>query len=194
MPVERPSPGGEAVQWPADAIEVGRVLGAWGIKGALKVQPHATDPQALFGTKRWYLAAPRSGVVARADAGWPKLLRIVQARSHGDIVVASAEDITDRDQAQALVGAAVHVARSGFPTPGSDEYYWVDLIGLRVVNRQGEDLGKVASLQETGPHCVLCLSPLDAAAGERMIPFVSAYVDAVDLAAGRIDVDWSSDY
>lgn len=196
MPDEQASPGGDAVQWPADAVEVGRVLGAWGVKGALKVEPYAADPQGLFSSKRWYLAAPRVGGALGPHAGrvWPKVLRIAHARNQGDLVVATVHDLTDRDQAQALAGATVHVARSSFPTPGPDEYYWVDLIGLNVVDRQGSDLGTVVALQETGPHCVLRLSTQAADGGERMIPFVSAYVDAVDLAARRIVVDWSSDY
>lgn len=196
MPVEQASPGNDALQWPADAVEVGRVLGAWGVKGALKIQPYAADPQGLFSTKRWYLAGPRtvSAIGSRPDAIWPRLLRIIQARNHGRLVVATAHEITDRDEAQALAGAAIHVARSSFPTAGTDEYYWVDLIGLRVVNRQGVDLGQVVALQETGPHCVLRMSSPDSAHVERMIPFVEAYVDGVDLAARRIDVDWPIDY
>jgi 16S rRNA processing protein RimM len=196
MPDEQASPGGDAVQWPADAVEVGRVLGAWGVKGALKVRPHAADPQGLFSTRRWFLAAPSAAgpAAARPEACLRRVLRIAQVRSHGNLVVATVRDILDRDAAQAMAGATVHVARSSFPTPGPDEYYWIDLIGLQVFNRQGVNLGTVVSLQETGPHCVLRLMPPGGAGEERMIPFVSAFVDTVDLAAGRIDVDWSTDY
>lgn len=177
---------------PADAVEVGRVLGAWGVKGGVRVKPFAADPQALFSTKRWYLQPPETLLPqgARGARPLPPLLHVVQAREHGDAVVATAQELDDRDAAQALAGARVFVPRTSFPTPGDGEYYWVDLIGMQVFNRDGVDLGAVAGLIETGPHCVLRLRAAGSGAAERLIPFVAAYVDAVDLPGRRIDVDW----
>ena len=116
------------------------------------------------------------------------------------MVVASAQEVADRDAAEALRGAAVFVSRASFPSAGDDEYYWVDLIGLAVVNREGDLLGHVTGLIDTGAHSVLRVRRADAAAdaaveaAERLIPFVAAYVDSVDLAAGQIRVDWGLDY
>jgi 16S rRNA processing protein RimM len=183
---------------PADAVEVGRVLGAWGVKGGIRVKPFAADPQALFSTKRWYLAAPETAaprsVTQSRDPVWPVLLRITQQREHGEGVVASADGLDDRDQAEALKGARVYVSRQSFPTPDDGEFYWVDLIGLAVANREGVALGAVVGLIETGPHCVLRIQPADAAAPEVLVPFVAAYVDTVDTAGRRIVVDWQPDY
>ena len=109
-------------------------------------------------------------------------------------------DIDDRTTAERVRGARVFVSRGSFPSPAPDEYYWVDLIGLAVVNRQGETLGTVAGLIDTGPHSVLRVArpAAEADAGaeddERLIPFVSAYVDEVMLAQRRIVVDWGLDY
>lgn len=175
-----PSPADEA--WPADAVEVGVVLGAWGIKGGFKLQPHAADPQALFACKRWWL---------RDGQGAQRLLKIVQAREQGDTIVASAQEVPDRNAAEALRGARVFVARTSFPSAGADEYYWVDLIGLDVRNREGQALGQVADLIDTGAHSVLRVEQGET---ERLIPFVAAYVDQVDLATRRIVVDWGLDY
>jgi 16S rRNA processing protein RimM len=87
------------------------------------------------------------------------------------------------------------VPRSSFPTPEDGEYYWVDLIGLQVVNRQGVALGEVRDLMATGPQTVLVLqAEEDGKKVERMIPFVSAFVDKVDMAARCITVDWQPDY
>lgn len=175
------------------------MLGAWGVRGAIKVKPHAADPQALFSSKRWFLLppeAPRAG----PPVTLPSLLRVSQAREQGDAVVATCADLDDRDAADQLKGARVFVARSSFPTAGDDEYYWVDLIGLAVRNREGMLLGQVSGLLETGPHCVLCVAPPAEANGELgeadelMIPFVAAYVDRVDVAGRTITVDWQSDY
>ncbi|MBC7941158.1 MAG: ribosome maturation factor RimM [Chitinophagaceae bacterium] len=184
---------------PSDAVEVGRVIGAWGVKGAIKVKPFAADPQALFCSKRWYLKPndlPRPPGARAGAAAVPPLLRVVQAREQGDGVVATVHDIADRDAAQALAGARVFVPRGSFPTPEAGEFYWVDLIGLPVANRQGLALGTVVGLLETGPHCVLRIAPdagAVAAIEECLIPFVDAYVDSVDLQARRIVVDWDAD-
>jgi 16S rRNA processing protein RimM len=175
----RPGVGPQSEQLPADAVEVGRIAGAWGVKGWFKVQAYAGDPQALFSSKRWHLQEPAV------------LLRITQSREHGGFVVASAQEVPDRSAAEALKGARVFVARSSFPTAAADEYYWVDLIGCAVVNREGAALGTVADLLDTGAHSVLRVVHGD---DERLIPFVAAYVDGVDLPARRITVDWQADY
>ncbi len=181
---------------PADAIEVGRVMGAWGIKGGLKIKPFAADPQALFSTKRWYLASPEQAGPKPEGTSfrWPLLLRVQQAREHSDGVVATVDDLLDRDVAEALKGARIFVSRESFPTPDDGEFYWIDLIGLNVVNREGVALGAVVGLIETGPHCVLRVQPEDTATAETLVPFVDAYVDKVDLAGRRITVDWQADY
>jgi 16S rRNA processing protein RimM len=184
--------GLEAAELPADAIEVGRIADAWGIKGWFKVLSHSADPEALFSSKRWYLQPAEKGLKTFSGT---LLLRIREARDHSGTVVATAQEVDDRDAAEALRGARVFVPRSSFPTANSDEYYWVDLIGLPVVNREGVELGTVKELLATGPQTVLVLEyqeegkPL-----ERMIPFVSAFVDTVDVAGKRITVDWQPDY
>ena len=182
----------EAADLPADAIEVGRILDAWGIKGWFKVLPHSASPEALFSSKRWYLQPSEKG--AKTFSG-TVLLKVREAKEHSDSVVACAQDIDDRNAAEALKGARVFIPRSSFPTAGDDEYYWVDLIGLDVVNREGQALGQVKDLMSTGPQTVLVLGyEEEGKALERMIPFVSAYVDQVDIAGKRITVDWQADY
>ena len=192
--------GADAV-WPVDAVEVGSIVDAWGIKGWIRVQPYAADPQALFATKRWFLKphasalGPRPGVSAS-----PALLTIVEAKQHGDGIVASAQELPDRTAAEAMRGARIFVSRRSFPSADPDEYYWVDLIGLTVSNRQGEMLGSVVGLLDTGPHSVLRIAPAAVADGktaqeaERLIPFVAAYVDSVSLCQRQIVVDWRLDY
>ncbi len=185
-------PGLEAAELPADAIEVGRIADAWGIKGWFKVLPYSADPEALFSSKRWFLLPTEKGT--KTFDGVAKLA-IKEAKEHSDSVVACAREIDDRNGAEALRGARIFISRSSFPTAGDDEYYWVDLIGLEVVNREDITLGVVRELLSTGPQTVLVLEYQEAGkAQERMIPFVSAYVDDVDLSAKRIRVDWQPDY
>jgi 16S rRNA processing protein RimM len=122
-------------------------------------------------------------------------LAIREAKEHSDVIVASSEDVPDRNAAEALRGARVFVPRSSFPTAGDDEYYWVDLIGLAVVNREGVALGRVRELLASGPQTTLVLDATeDGKPVERMVPFVSAFVDQVDLAGRLITVDWQPDY
>jgi len=180
---------------------------AWGVKGWIKVQPHADDPQALLEARCWTLAAPElARAVAvperapRADAAPHRSLAILQARRHGEFVIAQPQGIADRDAADALRGSRVCLDRSAFPAPPVDAYYWVDLIGLPVVNRDGASLGTVVGLVETGAHAVLRVRATAGEADpqanteERLIPFVSAYIDAVDLEGRLIRVDWGLDY
>ena len=186
----------DAPALPADAIEVGRIVGAWGIKGAFKVLAYASDPQALFSSKRWFLQAPDG---PRRPAT-PTHLCITQSREQAGMVVATAQEVVDRSAAEALTGARVFVPRSSFPTAGDGEYYWIDLIGLAVVNREGGALGDVIGLMDAGVHSVLRVRRPDVAAdatleaAERLIPFVTAYVDSVDLSEKLIRVDWGLDY
>jgi 16S rRNA processing protein RimM len=193
----------ETVELPVDAIEVGRILDAWGIKGWFKVLPHSASPEALFSSKRWFLlppersAKPRRPTDAAALQDWtePLLLRVKEAKDHSDSVVANSADIPDRNAAESLKGARIFVPRSSFPTPEDGEFYWVDLIGLQVVNREGVTLGEVRDLLSTGPQTVLVLQAEEGGkAVERMIPFVSVYVDKVDTQARCITVDWQADY
>jgi 16S rRNA processing protein RimM len=207
-----------------DAIEVGRILDAWGIKGWFRVQAYSAQPEALFSSKRWFIQPSERG--AKHFEG-THILRIQEAKIHSDHVVARAHDCLDRNAAELLKGARVYVARSSFPTPLEDEFYWVDLVGLEVINRQGESLGLVVDILSSGPQSVLVIEPQAAqevarqdspvsvvgatqglpvspAAGanttspkadaSRMIPFVSQYIDDVRLAEKKILVDWLPDY
>ena len=99
--------------WPTDAVEVARIVGAWGVKGWIRLQPFASDPQALFSSRRWHLMPPAQAI---GGGPIPPLLHVIQAKSHGDGVVAAARELGDRDAARALRGARVFVPRSSFPT------------------------------------------------------------------------------
>ena len=178
---------------PADAVELGRILDAWGVKGWFKLAPHSASPEALFSARQWHLAPPERG--PRQGLG-PLLLDITHVRPHGDALVAAAQGVNDRAGAEALRGWRIFVPRSAFPPPAEGEYYWVDLIGLAVVNREGVALGQVSDLLAAGPQTTLVVqdAPVAGKPVERLIPFVAAFVDTVDLSARRITVDWQPDY
>lgn len=178
---------------PADAIPVGRVAGAFGVKGWIKVQPFSLDASALIGSRTWWLQsdAPRPQAV-------PASLAVKALREQGEFLVAQVDGVDDRNGAEALRGVTLHVPRSAFPKTQDGEFYWIDLIGLSVVNRQAQAVGTVIGLIDTGPHCVLRIAPPGVAAPtpaqEVLIPFVAQFGCDVDLVARQITVDWRLDW
>lgn len=185
-------PGLEAAEMPADAIEVGRIHDAWGVKGWFKVLPYSAHPEALLTSKHWFLLPSERG--AKTFSGVAGLV-ILETKAHSGLLVTSAREVSDRSAAEALRGARIFVARSSFPRTDKNEYYWVDLIGLNVVNREGAVLGVVKDLLATGAQTVLVMEyEQEGKTLERMIPFVSIYVDEVDLSSRRILVDWQADF
>ena len=179
---------------PSDLVLVGHVLDAWRLDGSIKVAPYSSDAGALLGAREWWFDV--RGAIRPFD--------VVGAKVHGSTVTARLVGIVDRNAAEALKGARISVQRRAFPVTDAGEYYWVDLIGLAVVNEAGESFGTVAELMETGAHQNLVVRMETAATGqdvageattkERLIPFVDAFVKTVDLAERRIVVDWQSDY
>lgn len=184
--------GLEVAELPADAVEVGRIADAWGIKGWFKVLAHSANPEALFAAKRWYLLPTEKGVKPFPGCA---AMAVKESKVHSGGVVACAEGVSDRSAADALKGSRIFVPRENFPKAAADEFYWVDLIGLQVINREQQTLGVVRELMSTGPQTVLVIEAEEQEKPiERLIPFVSAYVDEVSLAEKTIRVDWQLDY
>lgn len=184
--------GLEVAELPADAIEVGRIADAWGIKGWFKVLPYSANPEALFSARQWFLLPTEKGIKPFSGTA---LMTVKESKAHSDSVVACATGINDRNDAETLKGSRIFISRSTFPKAATDEFYWVDLIGLQVINREDQLLGVVHELLSTGPQTVLVIEATeDGKTIERMIPFVSAYVDDVSLTDKTIRVDWQSDY
>lgn len=176
------------MQIPADLVLVGYVSGAYGIHGWVRIRPYSPDADALLRTKTWWLDRPE---VHDID--------VMQAKLHGDDVVAQLVGVSGRDAAEALKGTAIQIPRSHFPALATDEFYWVDLIGLDVNDLEGMPLGVVRDLMSNGAHPILRVAVAsaedkDAAPRELLIPFVAQFVKSVDLQARKITADWGLDY
>jgi 16S rRNA processing protein RimM len=163
---------------------MGRIAAPYGVKGWVKIQTFSQAPDALLDYPSWLIGKDGQW----RDAG------VEEASSHGEFVVAKLQDCTDRDTASALRGQEIAVHREALPETEKDEYYWEDLIGLTVFNREGIKLGQVIRLLDTGAHAVLVIVEDKEDAKEILIPFVGLYVPKVDLAQGIIEVDWGLDY
>lgn len=172
---------------PDDLVLVGHVTGAYGIKGWIRIRPYSADADAMLHAGTWWLDKPELRDVD-----------MMQAKVHGEDVVAQLMGVADRSAAEALKGAAVQIRRSHFPPLDDGEYYWVDLIGLAVENLQGDALGTVADLMDNGAHPILRVVSPDAPAGakpqEWLIPFVDQFVRTVDQQGRKIMVDWGLDF
>ena len=182
----------EVTTLPTDAVEVGRIADAWGIKGWFKVISYSSDAEVLLTAKNWYLLPAEKG--AKHFTG-TVLLPVKQARTHSESIVATSAAVADRNAAETLRGARIFVSRTAFPAAAEGEFYWVDLLGLSVVNREGVAMGVVKDLLATGPQTTLVLEAQeDDKTVERLIPFVAAFIDEVDVAGKRIIADWQPDY
>lgn len=175
---------------PDDLIEVGYISGAYGLRGGVRVTPHSTEADALLSVKTWWLDKPAL-----------RSVKVRNAKFHSGDVTATLVDLSERDAAEALKGAVVRVSRADFPALSEDEYYWTDLIGMDVVNLQGDALGKVTDMMHNGAQSILRITPVadptaaeDAKASERLVPFVDQFVRTVDLQARLITLDWGLDY
>ena len=161
-------------------VVLGRISGLFGVRGWVKVYSYTEPREAVLNYGRWLLSV---------SDGWREAT-VAEGKRHGKTVVARIDGYVDRDQAAELVGAEIAVPRDALPETEEDRFYWSDLEGLRVVHRDGTELGRVAYLLETGADDVMVVQGEQ----ERLIPFVMGKVIlGVDLADGRIDVDWEWD-
>lgn len=168
-------------------MPVGYVAGAFGVQGWVRIHPYSAHADAMLNSKRWWLDKPELSDVEKQ-----------QAKRHGDEIVAQLVGIAGRDAAEALKGAVVQISRRYFPSLEENEFYWVDLIGLSVENLQGENLGTVSGLMESGAHPILRVASTFPGDEEKqreiLIPFVANFVKTVDQEAKLITVDWQRDY
>jgi 16S rRNA processing protein RimM len=166
-----------------DIVVLGRLADPYGMQGWLRLYPFADDPLAWGRMAVWW--------VGKEGGPWREC-GLKALKVHGEGLVALLDGVPDRTAAEAMKGFLVGAPRAELPKTGDDEFYWADLIGLEVVNTVGERLGKVAGLIETGANAVLRV--VDDEGAERLLPFVAAVVLAVEKEAGRIRVEWGSDW
>jgi 16S rRNA processing protein RimM len=159
---------------------MGRIAAPYGVKGWIKVQPLTAEPRSLLDYQTWWIGG---------EGGWHEHA-LACGRTHGGTVLARLEGCDDREAAADLKGRTIAVPRAALPAARADEFYWADLIGLRVVNAGEQDLGRVTAVMRTGANDVLVVGE----GRERLIPFIALVIRDVDPGAGVIRVDWGADY
>jgi 16S rRNA processing protein RimM len=162
---------------------MGRVLGAHGIRGALRLHSAADPPEGLLDYAEWWLLRPPAA---------PRRVRPLAGELATTGLLVQLEGIADRDAAEALKGAEVAVDRALLPPLPDGQYYWADLEGLAVLTLDGVALGRIAHLVDYGAHPLMVIRD---GVRERLVPFVTGHpVVAVDLAAGFVRVDWDPEF
>ncbi len=164
-------------------IPVGRIAGPYGIKGWVKVASFTDPEDNVFSYAPWVLR----------DIGGKRptqTVGVLENKAHGKGWVAKLDGVQDRNAAETLKGLEIAVERGCLPDPDEGQYYWTDLEGLQVVNRDGTVLGRIDHMLETGSADVMVIA--GERAGERcLVPFIMhETVVAVDLDAGSVRIDW----
>ncbi len=162
-------------------VVVGQVTGLYGVLGWVRIYSHTQPRENVLHYGRWHLGGP----------GRWRPVKVEAARTQGKGLVAKFAGVDDRDAARAWIGREIAVPRDELPPLEEGEYYWSDLLGLQVLTVDGQVLGQVARLMETGANDVLVVQ----GDRERLIPFLpDRVVRRVDLEAGVVEVDWDPDF
>lgn len=163
----------------AKGILLGRITGVHGIKGWVKIHSYTDPREAIFDYEPWFV-----GKMA-------KIVKVLESNSSGRYLLAKLQGVTSREEAEAMAGQDIAVERSALPPLDESEFYWTDLVGLAVVNRDGTPLGTIQEMLATGANDVMVVR----GERERLIPFVmDRYVSQVDLEQGTVTVDWDPEF
>ncbi len=178
----------------SEKVILGRIAGVYGVKGWLKIFSYTDPMESIVDYSPWYIRPEN-----RKNAPWTRV-DVKAGKRHAKTVVAKLEHCNDRDQAQAFIGSEIAIELDQLEElSDSNEFYWHDLIGLRVINLQGMELGVVKKMMETGANDVLVvvseIEGTEKETIERLIPWtMHMAIIAVDLEQGIIEVDWDPDF
>jgi len=153
-------------------ILVGRVAGAFGVRGEVRLTSFTAEPEALLDYK-----------ALKREDGSPALTLTSGRPAKGGLVVRAAE-VDTREQAEALRGLKLYIDRDALPEPEEDEFYVTDLIGLDAVTPEGELLGRIRNVQDFGAGDLLEIQPAEGASW--YLPFTREAVPEVRISEGRL--------
>lgn len=169
-----------------ELIVLGKIVSVHGIRGALKVYSFTDPIDNILDYKSWILRREHELITAKLQNG----------RLQGKVLVVQLDDLADREQARTYIGFEICIPRRELPSLEADEYYWHQLQGLKVITQQGQLLGLVDHLLETGANDVLVVKPCVGSIDdkERLLPYIGQCVLSVDLQTGELRVDWDAEF
>ncbi len=167
-------------------MKVAQLKKPYGIKGWLWVFSDTDDRSAIFDMQPWWMKT----------ATGMKPLTVKAWREQGTGIVAQFEQVPDRNVAETMNGVTIWVEQNVLPETSADEYYWSDLVGMRVMNEQNEYLGDIAEMFETGAHDIMRVAATSDSLDkeERLIPWHKQTVIQVDTTERTVHVSWLNDY
>jgi len=179
----------------SDCILLGKFVGVWGVKGWLKVFSYTRPRQDIGSYKQWLLIPQKVNLSKQTEVS-AALAEIKKCKEQGQNIVAKLESVDYRDQAQALIGMNICILREQLKDLPEGEFYWSEMLDCQVINQQGDDLGIVNSILETGANDVLVVHQqmADGTTQERLIPYSMDTVLSLDIEQKQILVDWQTDY
>ena len=173
-------------------VVIGRIGAVYGVKGWLKIQSYTENPEDIFSYSPWYLQT----VAARQQS--EQTVKIAEWRRHNKGLIALIDGVKDREGASRFTGMEVSISADELPAIAEDEFYWRDLIGMQVKNKQGYDMGVVEQIMPTPANDVLVVKANSNDAfgkSERLIPFIqSENILNVDREQQLLQVDWPADF
>lgn len=169
-----------------DLVVLGKITSVHGVRGEVKIYSFTDPIDNLLDYPRWTLK--RDGEVRQME--------LVSGRLQGKVLVAKLKGLDDREVARTLAGFDICVPREQLPDLEDGEFYWYQLIGLKVIDLQGQLLGRLDHLLETGANDVMVVKPCPGSLDdrERLLPYTEQCVQQIDLAAGEMRVDWDADF
>ena len=169
-----------------DLIVLGKITSVHGVRGEVKIYSFTDPIDNLLDYRHWTLK--RDGEV--------KQVELVSGRLQGRVLVAKLKGLDDREVARTYAGFDICVPREQLPDLEDGEFYWHQLEGLKVIDLQGQLLGRLDHLLETGSNDVMVVKPCPGSVDdrERLLPYTEQCVQKVDLAAGEMRVDWDADF
>lgn len=169
---------------PADGtakIGVGRISGIYGVSGWVRVVSWTRPITNIFSYSPWLIG----------EGEQQESRELLEGRVQGKGLVARLRGLDDRDVARSYIGKPIELYRHQMPELPAGQYYWYDLMQLEVINTRDIPLGKVTGILETGANDVLVIE----GEGRHLVPLImERYVVEVDLANGRMIVDWEPEY
>ncbi len=163
-------------------VHLGKISGVHGVKGWLKVFSFTRPMEGILNYPSWLISNARQQT---------QTVEIAEGRKQGRGLLVRLAEINSRTDAEQLIGFEIHIPRSELPVAQTGEYYWMDLIGLSVETQQGDLLGTIKQIMETGANDVLVLH----GDRERLIPYIQdRVIKQIDLDKGLMTVDWDIDF
>jgi 16S rRNA processing protein RimM len=169
-----------------ELLVIGKIVSVHGVRGEVKVYSFTDPIDNLLDYRDWILR--RDGEV--------RSMRLVSGRAQNKVLVAKLKGLDDREEARALAGFEICVPLDSLPELPEGEYYWHQLVGLKVIDMHGQLFGRIDHLLETGANDVIVVKPCAGSLDdrERLLPYTGQCVQSIDLASGEMRVEWDADF